>query len=1182
MYNSKSLSSTTTKMTEEGGHLPSSLNKRHSGATSNDEGESKVERVVPKVPSRPAPPPHRPAPPPISRPKQEPIIPSSNAGAAKPPGKRRLEITVLDARPMSEVGFRSTPAKPPKSPESPVGSREPVIAPTPASRPVPSARPTPAPRPQPAKRPATNKKPAIPDQPPPPYVQAMLTSIPTNKPNLAPVRPVPPRLDQSSNTSPNSQGLEGASGPLVDARANVSEKPKPLPKRPMSVFGDLSQAKPISRPPVPAHRPKSMVIRSNVDLVDLSDPEPPIPRLRTTSLDKSEPFIEDQPKTSRPFRPTIIRPLKPGKQTEPKGEDDVKRQDDPSGHDTESLKNETKDSDFEKHADKPAILKPKPAISAKPSISSPPPVSPKPKSLSPPLVSPKPQSPVSTSAHDDIDSEFFTPPQSPSSSPRQSQSPEQSPKTLTNVKDLTPSPKSETDKDKTEINEKPEIAKDEIKNSFVAKLKPTVVAPPIGSKEWLESGGVSKNDAIPDMPNGNEDTMSVKNKVEAFQSNLPHLDEQVSSLDQLAKTYEPPKLKRPTIIRPKAKARSRSPSPKRTEIDSKPEKNEAAVIETENIEKKTEPPPKPSRLNAGPPPRPKARPKSMIVLSEKNKNANNDNYEEPVTGVLVDIALSSDGESKQENLKPSVTEVSVDDAGNEKASPEKEAPGSPGKKVPPARPGGPPPKPPSPLNAKPKQFKLQRSLSEKSSGPMKAKGPPALPERPGPEHPLFHYVATGPRGVALFDYEAQQSDEISFQVGDVVLLIRKIDPFWYYGKVKNKEGLFPTNFVEVVEQLPKEEKEDTEAVKIQAEKTTTPTASDQISGPRCMARFDFEGENDSDLSFMENDVIKLMERSGDEWLKGELNGKTGLFPVTFVEIIEDLPTNEGANPDQQESAAIHALDQALTAWDDDPPVVGDKGGDQSIANMKASEKNNDLFKKDGHIVMKTLFDFDGENGELTFKAGDEISVINQVNSDWLTGKIGGTTGIFPASFIGDIPENLPSCDNNTAPPFEEDVNKKEVQYYAIATFPFEAQSDSDLSFNTGDRIAVNEQIDDDWLSGTIGSRSGVFPKNFVEIEKTSPQETSPSSGLIRTSSNSRIKTPERPIVTPQGRVVYDFTAEAEGELSMSVGQTVYLLEHVNAEWMKGTIDNDTGNFPVNYIEIITPLPESPKPDEYKI
>jgi hypothetical protein len=38
-------------------------------------------------------------------------------------------------------------------------------------------------------------------------------------------------------------------------------------------------------------------------------------------------------------------------------------------------------------------------------------------------------------------------------------------------------------------------------------------------------------------------------------------------------------------------------------------------------------------------------------------------------------------------------------------------------------------------------------------------------------------------------------------------------------------------------------------------------------------------------------------RVDSEWVKGELYGKVGIFPMTFVEMIEDLPapTQDGMN-----------------------------------------------------------------------------------------------------------------------------------------------------------------------------------------------------------------------------------------------------------------------------------------------
>jgi len=57
-----------------------------------------------------------------------------------------------------------------------------------------------------------------------------------------------------------------------------------------------------------------------------------------------------------------------------------------------------------------------------------------------------------------------------------------------------------------------------------------------------------------------------------------------------------------------------------------------------------------------------------------------------------------------------------------------------------------------------------------------------------------------------------------------------------------------------------------------------------------MARFDYEATEAEDLGFVAGDIIRLVEHVGDEWLRGELDGKTGVFPVAFVEIVEHLPS----------------------------------------------------------------------------------------------------------------------------------------------------------------------------------------------------------------------------------------------------------------------------------------------------
>jgi endophilin-A len=53
--------------------------------------------------------------------------------------------------------------------------------------------------------------------------------------------------------------------------------------------------------------------------------------------------------------------------------------------------------------------------------------------------------------------------------------------------------------------------------------------------------------------------------------------------------------------------------------------------------------------------------------------------------------------------------------------------------------------------------------------------------------------------------------------------------------------------------------------------------------------YDFEAENSEELDFKEGTIIKLISKLDDNWLQGELNGKQGRFPVTYVDIVTPLP-----------------------------------------------------------------------------------------------------------------------------------------------------------------------------------------------------------------------------------------------------------------------------------------------------
>ncbi|XP_072486756.1 E3 ubiquitin-protein ligase SH3RF2 isoform X4 [Notamacropus eugenii] len=312
--------------------------------------------------------------------------------------------------------------------------------------------------------------------------------------------------------------------------------------------------------------------------------------------------------------------------------------------------------------------------------------------------------------------------------------------------------------------------------------------------------------------------------------------------------------------------------------------------------------------------------------------------------------------------------------------------------------------------------------------------------------------------------------------------------------------------------------------------------------PRAKALYNYRGQNPSDLRFNKGDIILLRRQLDENWYQGEINGVSGIFPTSSVEVIKQLPQP--------------------------PPLC------RALYNFDLKDKDK------------------SENQDcLTFLKDDVITVISRVDENWAEGKLGDKVGIFPILFVEpnltarhllekgknhrsshiksmSLRSSSPRSKVAETPAFNRVIEsrRKNPRQFSIMT-----------ALNTLNRMVhspTGQQMVE--ISSPVlisSSNPSVAAQNFekVELSPNSPVQVSTyyntSGSLGHSAAIVNFPYSQQHISANMFVALHSYSAHGPDELDLQKGEGVRVLGKYHEGWLKGVslVTGRVGIFPNNYV-----------------
>ncbi|KRY23379.1 SH3 domain-containing protein 19, partial [Trichinella patagoniensis] len=311
--------------------------------------------------------------------------------------------------------------------------------------------------------------------------------------------------------------------------------------------------------------------------------------------------------------------------------------------------------------------------------------------------------------------------------------------------------------------------------------------------------------------------------------------------------------------------------------------------------------------------------------------------------------------------------------------------------------------------------------------------------------------------IALQTFHAQAAGDLSVNAGDIILGIEKVDENWWQGVSREKCGLLPANFVRELD-MHLENSQFRE--------------NDNVPTKRAVVLKSMKAALPEEIDLNEGEQVVIEEFLDKYWCRGTCQNRRGIFPRSFVKIVEE--------EEEQSRTSLNEYKFAI------------------------SDSKKDLPAKPTmpYAIVKYKFVPQYE-GEMAVEAGELLSLIGHVDNEWTLVSSKGRAGIVPTSYLNiiiDCPtvsgNELQSAiaEANANRPAVSDANShahwasssgglddfNKSTYYKVL-FDYNAATVNHLMVKAGDLITVLKTVGTDWVEA-VNQRTlsrGLLPRSYL-------------------------------------------------------------------------------------------------------